>query len=148
PLVAVLDTLGIAGGGPRPVALSLVRPRAIDALRGFGRVRVDGRISLVIPGLADQPAEDACSIGGIEDAAIVGLAVDGRDVVPRDRSPVGVARARPALDARERSLDAREVAPHLIAIAQLLDDLAVGAELGYQVLGAAEDEHIGLVGVA
>ncbi len=112
--VAVPDSLRVllrtaAGHG----SIGLVRSREVDAGAVFRFVAVDNRVALVVEALADQPAEDARRIHRVGDAALGGPPVQRRDVLRRDRAPVGVggSRALPAFDPGEQPFDARPVAP-------------------------------------
>ena len=150
-LVAVADAREIAIGRARQVAaVAFAGHRQVDRRRVFGNVVVDDAVALVVAALADQPTEDAGRILGVRDAALRGLAIEGRDVVPGDRAPVGVAVAdsRPALDAREQAFDARPVARHTVAAARGAVAYPVARRAfdrrGHQVLAAREDEHVRL----
>src|SRR5690606_15342190 len=112
---------------------------------------VDDRVALVVVAGADEPAEDArrvcrIRIRWIEDAGFVASAVDGRDVLARDGSPVDLAAGsiRPALDAREETLYAWTITMDREAgRADLVFVLAtVRSEDGDQVLRAGENVHV------
>lgn len=76
----------------------------IDALLIFCLVLMKNHIALIVVCFTDQPAENACRILRVSDAALCGLALPRGDVVPGDRSPRYICRVGlvcPTLDARE-----------------------------------------------
>jgi hypothetical protein len=139
--VPVLDTLHVAVGGAHAVAL--VRLHAIDVRVVLRRVLIDDGVAPVVAALADQPREHAT---GIANAALWGLAVQRRDVVATDGTPMDVTgrSVSPALDAREQSLDARAVPIDREARRRdvVRVPAAVRLEHWHQVLGAGEDEDV------
>ena len=166
--VAIAHPLELAAGGPPRVvggpAVALVRLREVDPGAVLGLVLVDHRVALVVAGLADQPAEDPVRVLRVADLRGGVAAEDRQLVVGRDRAPVGAAAPAvgPALDAREQALDPRPEAQHVVAFDVVLVEQRVAARVGHElavlvedergdeILGAGEDEHVGLlvVGVA
>jgi hypothetical protein len=147
--VAVADALDVAVGGaadvvPRP-AVALVEVRRVDAGAVLRLVAVERGVALVVPHLADQPAEDARGVERVGDPRAGVEPVDREHVVAGRRAPVDVARGAdpgPALDAREAGLDPGAVAADAVAV-----ELVVRPVRRHQVLDAGEQEDVGLLGV-
>jgi hypothetical protein len=76
----------------------------------------------------------------IEDAGVVIAAVEGRDVLARDRAPVDLSGGSvgPSLDAREESFNPRAIAMNREAWSAdvVLAPAAVRLENGHEVFGA------------
>src|SRR5207248_2749429 len=87
----------------------------------------------------------------IEDAGVVVAAIEGREVLPRDRAPVDLSRGSvgPSLDAREESLDPRTIAMNREARRAdvVLGPAAVRLEDGHEVFCVGEDVDVRLAGV-
>src|SRR5262245_57864988 len=89
--------------------------RELDAGAIFRLVSIEDGIALVVASFADQPAEAAARVVGVDDARRAVLAVQCEYVIPRNGAPmcVAVRHARPALDTSEQALDSRAVALNL-----------------------------------
>lgn len=145
---------GAHGGG----AVALVGEPGVDAGVVVGRVRVPDAAAQIVVRLAEQPAEDARRVGGVDDAGVGVATVDRGHVLARDGAPIGVGgigAVDPSLDAGEGALRARAVADDAIRapilrvghrLAPPVDHerpFRVQQEGGHQILGAGEHEHVG-----
>ncbi len=144
--VALHATLGVG-------SVSLVGLREVDSRRVLRDVLVNGDVALVVERTADEVREDAERVARGRDAALGIDAVEGGYVVARDAAPVALGRVHhhPSFDAREQALRAGPVGVDVIGDA--VDDTpgpdtrTGRVEDGDQVLGAGENEDVGLVGV-
>jgi hypothetical protein len=147
--VPIKDSFQVAVGGAagviRGAAVALAGSGEVDTGAVFPLVLVQDGVALVVAGFADQPAEHPSGVGGVGDARLEVLAVEGEDVVLGDRSPVDLARfpIRPALDARKQPLDAGTVAVDgVVGVGgAVLVPATVGIEHGDQVFGAGQNKE-------
>ena len=157
--VAVTDALQIAVGlAARVVATAAVALAGLGEIctcAVLGQVLVQDCVAFVVARFADQPAEDACIVLRVEDAGGGIAAVDGQDVVLRDRPPVDVAwivDPTPALDAGEQPLDARtetlDAVIDAIRLAQTTPADPGVVEFRDQVLGAGQQEDVRFLVIA
>src|SRR5262249_45498004 len=143
--VAIPDPFQIAVGGVAPPLFTGLA--YIDTVAVFGEViELDG-IAFSVVARAGQPSEDVPRLIGIADAGFRSGAVDRNDVVPGYRTPVyvSIAPASPLLDPRKQSLDPGTILPDLLS-ANCFP--ALGLRHGHEVLGARQDEDIGIARIA
>ncbi len=153
--ISVTDTLDVAVGRTAlRRTISFVGQSRIDARRIFGFVLVEDRIAFVIAALADKPGENAVGIFRVRNTRILIPAVQGKDVVPGDGTPVHIPipLPGPALDAGEEAFCARSIAVHRECLvthrAGLLETAAVRIDNRNQVFSAGKDEDIRLFRVS
>src|SRR5438874_3408294 len=91
-----------------------------NSLRILGSVLINDRIALVVVALTDQPAENLRTIVRFSDTAFSGFAIEGCNIVLRDRTPMDITITLPCptFDPSEESLYSRTVTANKIAIAR------------------------------
>src|SRR5947209_5197682 len=91
-----------------------MRCRCVDSLRVLCPIFVEDSITFIVETFTNQPLEDVGGISRIKDAARRIHPVEGRDVVPRNSSPMSSSCSffDPTLDSCECSLNPRPVAEY------------------------------------
>ena len=149
---AVVDALDVEVGEALRIgeARLLLGVAVEDGRRVLRLVFEPGDVAAVVDHGLQEPAKHAARLLRVGEARRGRLAEEARDVVPRDRAPVDLARGEigALLDAREGALDARAVA--LDVVAAVVERVARAArdERGDEHLRAREDEFVGLLRVA
>ena len=142
--VAIKDVLEVPVGratdvAPRP-AVVLARVFFADTVTVLSLVAIDGGVTSVVAGLADQPGKNMAGIQGIGNprrcvrAFGLSVPVEGEHVVFRDRAPMHIAwcaKPRPLFDAGEQALDPWSISTYAIAIDFVLVDYQAAGRVAH-----------------